>query len=331
MQDNQLSSFIGRFNKGILLKSLKVLVTILILSYIYNTLNQDQYKLGDIRNSLIAAITLENLPKLTLLLLLVPVNWALESLKWMHLARLAVPIGFGEAFRSTLTGLAIGVAVPAQVGDTAGRVASLKSSRRLTSIGAALISNGIQFYVAVVAGLIAIIPMRPHLSMQPIWMTALIVLLLVLVIAGIGAGIFRKNLVSFNSQKKWAKNLKTYLQVIGEYKYSDLMRALGIGAVRYLVFLFQFLLALKLFPLELDFIDLLAPAALLLLAKTLIPALNTIGDLGIRGIVILWVFENYHLPSEWLIAATLIIWIVNIFGPLIAGLVMIWKYNWKFN
>lgn len=331
MQVNQLLSFVSRFNRGLIIKSLKLLVTLLILSYIYKTLKQDQYQFTNIRDSLVAAISLENLPQLVLIFILVPVNWALESLKWMYLARVAVPVNFWEAFRSTLTGLAIGVAVPAQVGDTAGRVASLKSSRRLTSIGAALVSNGVQFYVAVVAGLFATLLMRKILPLNQNLMTGLISLLVMLILGGICMGIFRKKLINFKSDKKWVKSLNTYLRVIGEYHFSDLVRALGLGSLRYLVILFQFILALMLFPLELGFFSLITPVAMLLLAKTLIPALNTIGDLGIRGIVILWVFENYQLPSEWLIAATLIVWILNILGPLIAGLILIWKYNWKFN
>ncbi len=62
------------------------------------------------------------------------------------------PFSFYDALRGILTGLAVGVAVPAQLGDTLGRVAALKSDRRLEAIGAAIISNGIQFYVSVLAG-----------------------------------------------------------------------------------------------------------------------------------------------------------------------------------
>lgn len=331
MQDNQLSLFTDRFNKGLLLKIAKLVVTLLIVSYIYKTLRQDQYNFENLADSLISVFRSENYIRLLFLLLLVPANWALESLKWMFLARAAVPISFVEAFRSTLTGLAFGVAVPAQVGDTIGRVASLKSHRRLASIGAALVSNGVQFYIAIVAGFFALIQIQDKLSLDPYWMKSLIILLVTLIIIGIGVGIWRKKLIRFNTQKKWGKKLTSYLRVIGEYQNRDLLRALFIGSMRYLVFLIQFILALSLFQLDIAIVTLIAPTALLLLAKTLIPALNTIGDLGIRGIVILWVFENYHLPSESLIAATLIIWIVNILGPISAGLVMIWKYNWKFS
>lgn len=308
-----------------------MLVTVLILSYIYNTFNQDQYQFSSVAHTMSGVFSQSNIFKIGIMILLVPVNWALESLKWMYLARTAVNINFREAFRSTLTGLALGVAVPAQIGDTIGRVASLKSSRRLTSIGAALVSNGIQFYVAIAAGFAGLLFMHDQLTLNHEWLHILQYFLVFLLILGVLTGIFRKKLIHFNTRRKWSRNLSTYLKVIGEYSAYDLLLALLLGSFRYIIFLLQFILSLSLFSLGLSFETLIAPTALLLLAKTLIPALNTIGDLGIRGIIILWVFESYHLPDESLIAATLIIWIINILGPLMAGLIMIWKYNWKFN
>ncbi len=149
--------------------------------------------------------------------MLVPVNWALESLKWQRLARKAVPVTFREAFRGTLTGLAIGVAAPAQLGDTIGRVASLRSHDRLKAIGAALVSNGIQFYVSIIGGGIGLLWVGKKLGLDPMTRSVLNVLLIVLILLAILIVFFRRNLTTWKTKKVFLSKMLSYFQIIGQY------------------------------------------------------------------------------------------------------------------
>ncbi len=72
-----------------------------------------------------------------------------------------------------------------------------------------------------------------------------------------------------------------------------------------------------------------ACAALIFLAKTLIPAVNVLGDLGLREFTALFVFKQYNLPAEQIIAATFLVWIINVLGPILIGIFLLWKYKWK--
>ena len=152
VQDKELSPPKPKSNQANLLWVIKLVVTALVLSYIYRTFRNEQKGVGDVGNVFGEIWSAQHAPVLVTMLLLVPLNWALESLKWQKLIARIIPLSFRDALRGTLTGLAVGVAVPAQLGDTLGRVAALRSDRRLEAIGAALISNGIQFYVSVLAG-----------------------------------------------------------------------------------------------------------------------------------------------------------------------------------
>jgi hypothetical protein len=92
----------------------KLVVTLLILAYIYRTFKNEQKGVQDVGKVFWTMLTTGNHAWVFILVLvLVPINWALESLKWQRLARRVVNLSFADAFRGTLSGLAIGVAAPA--------------------------------------------------------------------------------------------------------------------------------------------------------------------------------------------------------------------------
>lgn len=305
------------------------MVTALILSYIYRTFRNEQKGISDIGTVFTNIWSAKHLPVFIAMLVLVPVNWALESLKWQKLIRRIAPVSFREAMRGTLTGLAVGVAVPAQLGDTLGRVASLKSDRRLEAIGAALISNGIQFYVSVLAGAAGWVLLKARLDLPDSAKSATDIILIAIILLGPAALAFRKQIRQWAPVRPFLLKVKDYLNVIGHYTATDLVISTAYGALRYLVFLTQFVLALSLFDFPARVPQLAACVTLIFLAKTLIPAINVLGDLGLREFTALLVFASFHLPPEQIIAATFLIWVLNVLGPILIGVFLIWKYKWK--
>ena len=329
VQDKQLSTPKEKTTWQKLFWLGKLVVTLLILSYIYKTFENEQKGIGDIGAVYRQILTKNHLFTLSTMLFLVPLNWALESLKWQRLASKAVSITFREAFRGTLTGLAVGVAAPAQLGDTIGRVAALKSDDRLKAIGAAVVSNGIQFYVSLIFGGWGLAWIGNRLGIDTSGKYMLYGLLISLCLLGIMVVLFRKRLTNWQPRRAFLVKSLSYFRIIGAYTSTDLLVATGYGMLRYLVFLSQFLLALSLFDFPMSLIDLAACVALIFLAKTLIPAINVLGDLGLREFTALFVFKQYNLPPEQVIAATFLVWTINVLGPILVGIFLIWKYKWK--
>jgi len=329
VQDSQLKASKEKSTWRKLFWVIKLIVTLLILSYIYKTFQNEQKGIGDIGSVYKQILKEDHFFALVLMLILVPVNWALESFKWQRLASKAVKITFKEAFRGTLTGLAVGVAAPAQLGDTIGRVAALKSDDRLKAIGAAVVSNGIQFYVSLIFGGWGLAWIGNKLGMDSSGKTMLYALLAILLTLGFIIISFRKRLTSLQTNSVFLAKTLSYFRIIGSYTGADLLIATTFGTLRYLVFLTQFLLALSLFDFPMSILDLAGCVALIFLAKTLIPAINVLGDLGLREFTALFVFKQYNLPAEQVIAATFLIWIINVLGPILIGIFLIWKYKWK--
>ncbi len=261
-----------------------------------------------------------------LLVLLTPVNWGFEALKWQVLVGRVERVTFRAAYAGVLAGLALGMAIPTGIGDTVGRVLSLRTRHRADSVGAALVSGGMQFYVALVMGAIA---WTAHLTLVPIRNSptaqTLAVGLWVLTGLGIGLAIARRSLVNWSTKWPFASRFAHYWAVAGQYAGAEMGAAFGAALLRYLTFSGQFLLVLHLYGLStLPLPDRLAGVGLVFLVKTITPAFNWLSDLGVREAAALWVFAPYSLPAPVLVAATLTLWVVNILAPVLVGLASVW-------
>jgi len=260
------------------------------------------------------------------LVLLIPVNWGLEALKWYILLQRVERTTYWAAFQGVLAGVALGFALPAQLGDTAGRVLSLRSGERGAAIGASLVSGGMQFYVALVAGAIA---WAYHLSivvdrntMAGRW---LLFLLLSLAVSGVLLGLVRQRLVRWLSGRQGIDRWAKYWNVSGLYSDREIGLALTAATLRYGLFSVQFYLAMRAVGIQLPVAISASGIGLVFLVKTITPAFNLLSDLGVREAASLWVFAPFGLPTAVLLTATLLLWFSNILIPVLVGLIWVWK------
>lgn len=259
------------------------------------------------------------------ILLLMPVNWGLEALKWQLLLRRVVPSTFPAAFRGVLAGVTLGFVLPAQLGDTAGRVLSLQS-RPAEAIGASLVSGGMQFYVALVGGAFA---WASYLTLVPQRATragmVLLAVLMGLVGAGVVLGVCRQSLVKWLEHRPQVRRFSQYWAILGWYTHTEIGTALGVAGLRYLVFSMQFLAALQLMGIGLPPAVLATGIGLVFLVKTITPAFNLLSDLGVREAASLWVFEPFGVLLPLVLTATLLLWVANILIPVLVGTIWVWK------
>ena len=273
---------------------------------------------------------------LAVLVGLMPVNWGLEARKWQRLARRIEPVSFGEAYRGVLAGVTLGFALPIVAGDAAGRVLSLQTNRRAGAVGASLVSGGLQFLAALLAGTLAwachlfAIPARNH----PMGWVLFGLLCLVLLLSLLAAG-SRQRLQTWLTQwaglnryglsARWRQKLHPYWRIAADYTATDLSIAFGLALLRHLTFSLQFYAALRLYGIHLAAGPLFIGIGLVFLAKTITPAFTFLSDLGVREAAALWVFAPYHLPAPLLVSATFTLWLTNVLAPVLVGIVAVWR------
>ncbi|WP_234734185.1 lysylphosphatidylglycerol synthase transmembrane domain-containing protein [Tellurirhabdus bombi] len=259
------------------------------------------------------------------LLLLIPLNWALEARKWQILAQRVARISFWEAYQGVLAGLSMSFALPSQVGDTAGRLLSLRTARRWEGLGASLVAGGMQFYVALFFGFLSLLILRLDATAPTsnALFRYLFWPLLGLLALGLLVASFRKRLAT--SAPRWLKPYEKYWSVAAYYTSAELIHAFLIASLRHLTFTVQFALALQLFGIELSFRDMFSGIGLVYLGKTIIPAFNLLSDLGVREAASLFVFSQWAVPAPQVLSATLTLWLINVLIPVLVGLIGVWK------
>ena len=251
-------------------------------------------------------------------------NWLLESVKWFYLARKAVSLSLPEAIRSTLIGLSLGVTVPAQLGDTLGRVSALSATDRLHALGAAVVSNGLQFYVSLLAATCAWWPISRLIGLPGL----LRIMMLIVLVGCIGAGAF------FFSQRQKLHlpplfaSFTPYFSVIKGYSSSELGIAFLVALARYGFFCAQYFFIFNLFDIPIDLFHTLLGIVFVLSVKTFVPALTVISDLGVREVSSLFFFSKLGVDTSAILVASLLIWSFNVLVPLLTGAILFWQKKW---
>jgi hypothetical protein len=129
---------------------------------------------------------------------------------------------------------------------------------------------------------------------------------------------FLVNLVS-----KWKNNKWFYLvSSLRELNATLAFRLLSLSAARYLVFIIQYFLLLRLFDVDINWWNTFAVISVIFLVLAIIPSF-TIAELGLRGGVSLYLLGSFSINHAGIAMTTACIWIINLVIPAIIGSLLI--------
>ncbi len=322
----QFNSKISYLSSNRALAWAKLLVFLLVMYFLYDLIKTKIGHFEDFEASFVLIFLPKNILLISIILLLTPVNWAFEAWKWQKLASKIEKTTFWQAYKGVLVGLTLGTTTPLMIGDYAGKILLLKSDKRLQSIGAILLGNAIQLYVSLVFGTISYAFFIIWAKPTPIFVHLFLVIILgIALIFGIVLGINLSKIEIFLSKNNSLKYLKKYLIILENYTVLELRNLLLIAASRYLIFTVQFVLMFKIFQINLPLNVILAGIGIVFLTKTLISALNALGDLGIRTLTSIYYFGFFGANIAAVSSATFMIWLVNVLLPVMVGSIFVWQ------
>ena len=241
-------------------------------------------------------------------ILLVPLNWGLEALKWQVLAHPVQSITPRQAITSVGTGLALGFVTPRALGDYLGRMVVFDDANKLKILLPVMVSRSAQLLPTVTFGLIGI---GAYLGNLPIGNFASAVLPVLVLIAAVTWVAMRKDV----RVSKWLSPLK-------KISVKSWTKVLGYAYLRYVVFATQFIVVLWVMGVDANFYILASGVFWIFLAKSILPSFNFLSDLGVREFSALLFFESYGLPVIPVLSASLFVWVINILLPSVVGLFM---------
>jgi len=297
---------------------LKVLVLVVSCWLIFEKITDPQRFGAEFIEMVSSALDTTAILVLVGVLLLMPVNWLLESLKWKILVQPYNRISISEAYRGVLSGLSLGFATPHGIGDYAGRLLSLQGDARSQLLGSVWLGRVMQMSVTAIFGTTGVWFFLQKSTFQILsinyWWWIMI---------GIGAIL---TLMLYQSKLKlFGQRIRYYFAFILAYSWSDYVGIFMLSIGRYAIFSIQFLLILNIFKIPLPTSILFAGTSWMFLMKSIIPSFNFLSDLGVRELSVLTFFDLYNVSQPAVLTSSLLLWVINILIPVLVGLYFVFK------
>lgn len=274
-----------------------------------------------------------------LLILLMLLNWGLESFKWRILISKVEKISFFKAYQAVLTGVSVSLFTPNRTGDYLGRVFILDKANRIEGVLITLIGSFAQLLVTFSVGMFCLLAfldqyIRVPYRIEEYFFTAIIFFIPVVVFLS-WLMFFKIGLLTDFAKRylpdKWGK-LAAYAGIFSRYSTVELLKVLIISLLRYVVFSTQFYLLLRMFEVNLPWQQGLILIPVIYLAMAMVPSIALV-DLGIRGSVSIFViglyFRKYGAASPGtelaILSSSTMLWFINLIVPAILGTFFVFR------
>lgn len=264
---------------------------------------------------------------LLLTILLIPVNWGLETKKWLSLLPKGFGLSFQKSLRAVLVGIAISLLTPNRIGEYGGRILLVQGRKRWEAVMGTLVGSMAQLLVLLTGGIFGLLFYGArHLNLDPWKFQLSLVGVVLVVLAGLyiffNIARFKGVIRRVSKRFKWAKHLLR----IGEYTRRQLFHGLKWASLRYLTYVLQYLLILYFFGVNPPVLEGLAAIAMIYLIQTSIP-LPPLVSLFARGEIALLVWSVYSEESAAILAASLSLFILNLTIPALLGAAILVQIN----
>jgi Lysylphosphatidylglycerol synthase TM region len=294
----------------------------------YDVFQRDNFK--DIQRLFFEELKGENANWLVACCLLMPFNWAAETIKWGFLVQRVQHITFWKAYRAVFAGVTTSLFLPNRVGDFGGRVLFLKSKNAVKVVLSTFIGSWAQQLILIAFGFLGFAYFLTQLwKVEPIiinivialGVSFVIILLFMFLNLEIVVPVFKKIRLLY----KFPRLIKS-VNVLRQYTRRELLRTLLWAFIRYVIYTIQYFLILRFFGIEVEILRGVSCIATIYLLQTSIPLPPVVGLLA-RGEVALKVWGIFSQNELSILAATFTLWVINLIIPALIGLLFILQLN----
>ncbi|MEO7310005.1 MAG: lysylphosphatidylglycerol synthase transmembrane domain-containing protein [Chitinophagaceae bacterium] len=276
-----------------------------------------------------ASLLGSNAWRLYMVIGLMLLNWGLEARKWQLLLQHMKKISFWKAYKSVLSGVAFTMITPNRMGEFIGRVFYVKDGERIRAATLTIVGSISQLIVTLLAGLIGLIFIRDYIAAAPqtggltyfvingmLFGTTAVVVLMALFY-------FRISWLVRVAEKIPALQKYIYfIALLDNFKATELLRILSLSALRFTVFVVQYMLLFTLFDVHLPWWQGCCAVSVMFLILAVIP-MPGIAELGIRGKASIALFVSFSNNPVGILVTTGSIWLINIILPAVLGSLLI--------
>jgi uncharacterized membrane protein YbhN (UPF0104 family) len=264
---------------------------------------------------------------LVAVILLMGLNWAIETYKWQLCVRKVQKISFLTAFKAVLSGVSFSVSTPNRVGEYLGRVLYMEDGKRIKAIALTIAGSMSQLIITILMGLTGLVILRKEVEtihiFSPFWLD----------IIQYGLTGFLIILTVFYFRLSWVVRGIGRLPGIRRYVWlfrtleglnaTLLLQLLSLSALRFLVFIAQYYLLFRLFDVDVSWGQTLWAVSISFLVLAVIPTIALFTDLSLRGKVSLQLIGIFSGNQLGIGLTSVSIWFINLIIPALTGSLLI--------
>lgn len=314
-------------HKKILSIVLKILIGFASFLIIYLRLKGDLTP-DNIRLLSNSIFSLQGIVNLILCLLLIPLNWGLETYKWQIITAPIEKINFKRASQSVYSGICLGNLAPGRATEFIAKIIFFKPEHRPQITVLHFVNGMFQLSITYLIGFVALAYKIKSFGQDYVWIAYTAISTAILVIFIFIISIIKiDSVLSFMTQRI-SKKQNQHTELKYQFTRIQLLKLFGFSVLRYLVFFVQMILIMKLFAGDVD-VNIGLGIALYFLITTTIPMISFL-EAAIRAAVAIVVFKGTGLSNAGLALSSVAVWLLNIILPSIVGYFILLKQNFDF-
>jgi len=269
-------------------------------------------------------------PLFWFVVILMVLNWGIEAKKWQILIHHLQDFSFIKALKSVFAGCSITMLTPNRVGEYGGRILYVEEGNRIKAISLTIVGSISQLLITMVAGSVGLIYFKYFsednvnvLREIPVyWTNGLIFLTVgfttVLLMFYLRIGW----LVRIMEKVQAFQKIIQHITVLDEFNGKQLLQILFLSFLRYLVFIYQYILLLNLMGIGIGGFLSFWLMSVFYLIMAIAPTIGFI-ELPVRAKASWELLKFYSVNELGVGAAALGIWLINLVIPAIAGSLLI--------
>lgn len=299
-----------------ILKILKVLISFTIIFVLYE---QFDSKFADYNISQNLPLLKKNYFYLSVLVILMFVQWFVEAQKWRFLLCKVQYLKLGQSIKAIFSGLSVSFLTPNRTGEFLGRIIFISRGNRIKASIITFIGNYSQLLTTITIGLVSLFYLPSYFNIDEYLERNYyyLIIFFTLIISNI-LYFFTNKIYDFASIFSKKNKYLSQIEVFKIYSKKELLIAYLYSMFRYIIFIIQYYIAFLTFDIHISLIDFVILKPISILLVTAIPTVS-ITDAGVRVSSALAIFALVDISTN-IISATILIWLVNLVFPSLIGL-----------
>jgi len=305
---------------------LKSGIVVLTIWFVYRHINHNK-NLVQFVNRIHKIGQKEVYTAISLVTVLMLVNWLLEAIKWKYLTQLLEKMSLWKAIEGVFCGLTMAVITPNRIGEYGGRILYLPPRKRIHGIFAMAVGSFGQNTVTNVVGTLSLLYFIYTYQHLGRWLSLGITLLGAVFIVVFLLFYFRVRWLVFLLDKiKFLKKYHRFFGIMAKYSFSQLVYIMLLSLARFIVFSSQYYILIHILLPDLKLVPVMLMVFNLFFIQSAIPSLDLL-DVGVRNFIATYLFGFITTQSVAIMACVSCIWLINLIIPAILGSVFVLKLN----